>query len=51
MCNTNQKLGKERVNLQDKFRPNQVFQGRLKGTGEAIAMPKEVAVGIIISAD
>lgn len=41
----------ESVNFQDRFRPYQVFQGRLKGTGEAIAMRKEVAAGIIILAE
>lgn len=51
MYNTNQRLGKERVHLQDRFRLYQVVQGRLKGTGEAIARHKEVAVRIIISAD
>lgn len=40
----------ESVNFQARFRPSQVFHERLKGTGEAIAMPKEVAAGIIILA-
>lgn len=40
----------ESVNFQARFRPSQMFQERLKGTGEAIAMHKEVAAGIIILA-
>lgn len=41
----------ESVNFQAGFRPSQVFWGRLKGAGEAIAMHKEVAAGIIILPD
>lgn len=51
MCDTNQKLGEPRVNLQDRLKTNQVLQERLKGTDEAIAMLNGVAVGLIISAD
>lgn len=47
MHNANQKLGKERC----RFRTYQVFQGKLKGAGVSIAMHKEVAVRVIISAD
>lgn len=41
----------ESVNFQARFRPSHVFQGRLKGAGEAIAMHEDMAAGIITLAD